>query len=86
VLRFRLSAFAHGVTDNQMQEVLANQWGMTKWFEIHDSDDGDSQDMVVGFDADGALIEIGITYVADDEIAFHADKATSYWIERYNKR
>ncbi len=85
VLRFRASAFQHGITKDQMEEVLASQWGMTRWFKIHDDHDGNSQDMVIGFDAEGVLIEVGLTYIDDDEFIFHADSATSSWKDKYNK-
>ena len=69
MLRFRPSTFEHGVKENQIQEVIANKWGMTKWFQVHDDIDGNSQDMIVGFDANGILIEIGLTYIDNDEIS-----------------
>ena len=85
MLRFRSSASDHGVTQECVQDVLANQWGLTKWFEIHEDADGNSQDMVVGFDNEGRLLEIGMTYIYDDEVVFHADAATPDWQNRYNE-
>ena len=85
MLRFRQSTFAHGVKENQIQETIANKWGMTKWFAIQDDIDGNSQDMIIGFDASGILLEIGITYIGDDEVAFHADCCSPTWTENYNK-
>lgn len=85
MLSFRASAFQHGVTKDQMEEVLVNQWGMTRWFKIHDDHNGNSQDMAIGFDAEGVLIEVGITYVDNDEFIFHADEATTTWERRFNK-
>jgi hypothetical protein len=85
VLRFRESAFEHNITEDQIKEVLANRWGMSRWFKIHDDVDGSSQDMVVGFDAEGVLIEVGVTYLLDDEVIFHADNMTAGWANRYNE-
>ena len=85
MLRFRESAFDHGITEDQIREVIANKWGMTKWFPIHDDSDGNSQDMAVGFDAEGADIEIGISYIEDDDMVFHADNVTPNWQVEYNK-
>jgi hypothetical protein len=62
VLKFRRSSFDHGATKEQMQTVLADRWHMTKWFKIHDDANGNSQDMAVGFDTEGSLIELGISY------------------------
>lgn len=42
-----------------MREVLADKRGMTKWFPIHDDEDGNSQDMAVGFDAGQQLLRSG---------------------------
>ena len=81
MLKYRLSTFAHGINKTQIEEALANRWHMSKWFQIHDDKKGNAQDMVIGFDYEGMLIEIGITYLADDEIVFHASKATKYWVE-----
>ncbi len=85
LLRFRSSAFEHGIEAEQVHEVIANKWEMTKWFKIHDDIHGNSQDMIVGFDANGNLIEIGLTYIDNDEIIFHADHVTSAWIEIYTR-
>jgi hypothetical protein len=67
-----------------MEEVLANRWGLTRWFQIHDDKSGNSQDMIVGFDAEGKALEIGITYI-DDEVIFHADNLTALWEIKYNE-
>lgn len=86
MLRFRDSAFDHGITKEQIQNVLlVDRWDMTKWFKIHDDADGNSQDMVVGFDSEGTLIEIGLTYIDDDEVVFHAMDATPNWRNRYDQ-
>jgi hypothetical protein len=68
-----------------MEAVLANRWGMSKWFAIHDDKNGNSQDMVVGFDAEGNVLEIGVTYEVNDEVIFHADSLTITWKNRYNE-
>ncbi len=85
MLRFRDSAFEHGITKEQIEDLLADKWGMTKWFPIHDDAQGNSQDMAVGFDAEGDPIEVGITYIDDDEVVFHADTMTPTWQTRYNE-
>ncbi|MBX9724614.1 MAG: hypothetical protein K2X81_24630 [Candidatus Obscuribacterales bacterium] len=59
---------------------------MSKWFKIHDDFDGNSQDMVVGFDSKGILLEVGITYLDDDEVVFHADCATSSWQSLFKEK
>ena len=85
MLRLRLSALDHDITEAQIKEVLANIWGMTKWFKIHDDINENSQDMAVGFDAEGIPIEIGITYIEDDEVVFHANSMSSTWSDRYRE-
>lgn len=83
MLKFLPSAFRHKVTKYQIGEVLANTFGTTKWFSIHDDRDDNLQDMVLGFDSQARMLEVGITYIGDDEIVFHAQKITSDWSERY---
>lgn len=85
MLKFRPSAFQHKATRFQMEDVLKNRWGMTKWFPIHEDRYGNSQDMAVGFDSDGLMLEIGLSYIDDDEIVFHAQKATLGWRKKYNQ-
>lgn len=85
MLKYRDSAFDHDITQDQIEEVLANKWGMTKWFPIHDDEDGNSQDMAVGFDAEGNGLEVGLSYIEDDEVVFHADNMTLSWQTEYNK-
>jgi hypothetical protein len=85
MLRFRQSAFEHDITEDQIEEVLLDRWGMTKWFKIHDDDDGNSQDMAVGFDREGSPLEVGLTYINDDEVVFHADDVTPAWQIQYNE-
>lgn len=85
MLKYRSSAFKNKITQVQIEEVLASCWGMSKWFQIHEDEQGNSQDMVVGFDSEGTAIEIGITYVNDDEVVFHANVITSAWAIRYNE-
>jgi hypothetical protein len=84
-LKFRQSAFTHGIATTQIEEVLANRWGMTRWFQIHDDKNGNSQDIVVGFDAEGIALEIGVTYTGSDDVIFHANKLTPSWEVRYNE-
>ncbi len=43
MLKFRSSAFHHGITKVQIEEVLADRWNMAKWFQIHNDKDGNSQ-------------------------------------------
>ena len=86
MLIFRPSSFDHALTQLQMEQVLADKWGGTKWFRIHDDDDGNSQDMAVGFDAEGGgPFEIGISYIGDDEVVFHGNYANAFWQQMYNE-
>lgn len=85
MLKFRTSAFKHGITKEKMEEVLANRLNMTKWFPIHEDEYDNSQDIAVGFDAEGSLLEVGVTYLEDDEIVFHADRASKIWINKYTE-
>jgi len=85
VLIFRSSALKHNISEDQVREVLANKFGGTKFLDFPDDDNGNTQEMAVGFDAEGRLIEIGITYLDEDDVVFHADNATPNWQKRYNQ-
>lgn len=84
-MKFRDTAFEHGIQKGRIEEVLANKWGQTKWFEIHEDVQGNSQDMAVGFDAEGNALEIGISYIGDHEWVFHAMAVTPAWRKRYSE-
>jgi hypothetical protein len=58
---------------------------MTQWHDIHDDDDGNSQDMALGFDAEGNPIEVGITYMQFDEVVFHANAMTPAMRTKYDE-
>lgn len=85
MLIFRSSALKHNISEDQVREVLANKFGGTKFLDFPDDDNGNTQEMAVGFDAEGRLIEIGITYLDEDDVVFHADNATPNWQKRYNQ-
>jgi hypothetical protein len=63
----------HGVTEQEVDEVYASG----KDFDLAPSDAGNDRIMVVGWTANGRLLEIGIEYSPQgDEHIFHGNEAT----------
>lgn len=58
---------------NRLKKFFPVKGRMSKWFKIGDDEYGNSQDMIVGLDSKGVLLEIGITYLEDDEVVFYTD-------------
>ncbi len=79
MLKFRKSAFKHGISRERIEQVLSDEYGPTLWIEIHPDTLGRVQDMVVGYDNNGMLLEIGLTYVEETIFIFHAAKASFNW-------
>lgn len=58
---------------------------LTKWFSLDEDAEGNAHEMAVEFDADGKLIEVGITYFDKVDVVFHADNATPTWQKKKYK-
>ena len=84
MVRFAKSAFKHGISAAQIDDVLRSE-------NIETFDEGYSQG--VGFDGDGNLLEIKVQFgqsksfdVPDNVSVFHADKATKKYQKAFNER
>ncbi len=79
MLKFRKSAYKHGISKERIEQVLSDEYGPTLWREIHPDSLGRAQEMVVGYDNNGLLLEIGLTYVEEFVFIFHAARASFSW-------
>ena len=80
-MKYLPSSFKHGVTREQMDEVIA--YG--KPFEMEDVPAIHERVMYVGWDYDANLLEIGVAYSEnEEEFVFHASKASKPYREKMN--
>jgi hypothetical protein len=77
----KASALKRGYTKNDVEQVLAER--TSRFFPIHEDDEGNPQDMVVGYNQSGVLLEIGITYLDNTDSVFHVNKATNIYKALY---
>jgi hypothetical protein len=77
------SALEHGVTKRDIQYVLYPGNPTTRYYLMHDDEDGNGQEMAVGFTESERCIEIGIGYQQHTTIIFHADSITPAYKKLY---
>jgi len=85
MLKFRKSAFKHGIDRERVEQVLSDRFGSTLWAEIESDRLGNPQEMVVGYDSNRILLEIGLTYIGESTFVFHAAKANFTWRIRHKE-
>lgn len=85
MLKFRRSAFKHGITSERIEQVLSDKYGSTIWFELQPDRQGNLQEMIVGYDNNGILLEIGLTYLGESIFVFHAARASFVWRVRHRE-
>jgi hypothetical protein len=71
-------AFKHGFTRIQIEEVLSDPFAGV--YRLQLSETGNSRDMFVGRTENGVIVEVGVEYKVDDEVVFHAERASNYSI------
>lgn len=85
LLSFDQSAFKHGVSADEIQEVLADD--NTIEIELEASAQGNYRIMYVGFTLAGKFLEVGVECVdADDKIfvhIYHANRTTAKFRAMY---
>ena len=81
-IRIRDSAFKHGITELQIGEVLADKY-TTKPFELHDDENSNPQEMLVGYTQSNVLLEIGVRYMDEWDEVFHANRVTAEYRALY---
>lgn len=89
MITFLRTAFKHGITQEQMDDVLRSNF--TEVFDTAFDKSGHYSAMYIGFDSNGVLLEIKVKFiprpdVEDDVHIFHADKATKGQQQLFNER
>jgi len=90
VLTFRKSAFKHGITQDQIDDILRS--AHTEVFDEGFDRTGHYNAMYVGFDSQGTLLEVKVKFgnsrVSSKESVciFHADKARKKYQRWFNQR
>ncbi len=79
MLKFRKSAFKHGISIERIEQVLSDVSKDTVWFDIHTDKRGNLQEMAVGHDYNGIMLEIGVTSIGENLVVFHATRAGFNW-------
>lgn len=74
-MKFETSAFKHGFTRIQIEEVLSVPFAAV--YRLQLSETGNSRDMFVGRTENGVIVEVGVEYKVDDEVVFHAELQTT---------
>ncbi len=69
------SALKHGITEKEILSLSAYDKARAR-FEIHEDENGNPQEMIVGFSQNGKLLEIAVKYTAANDVIFHASKAS----------
>lgn len=85
MLKFRKSALKHGINKERIEQVLSDRFGSTLWTEIEPDRFGNAQEMVVGYDNNRIVLEIGLTYINESIFVFHAAKANFTWRIRHKE-
>lgn len=80
-MRYLPSSFKHGITREQMEQVIA----FGKPFELEGSVSGLEKVMYVGWDDEADFLEVGVAYPEnEEEYAFHAMKASKTYRDKVN--
>ncbi len=71
------SARKHGITDQEIHYVLSDQNPTRRTYEMHDDKHCNAQDMFVAHTGTRPwAIEVGVSYRANENVVFHAQKVT----------
>lgn len=69
------SAFRRGITEKEILTLIANDSSCAR-VEIHEDQNGNPQEMLVGFTQNGKLLEVAVKYTSTQDVIFHANKAS----------
>ncbi len=84
MLRFFISAFKHGLDEEQIRQSLADPFRIYE--ELPDDDSGNPQDLTIGKTNLEVILEIGVKYKDDEDCVFHADEANAKRKDAYSNR
>lgn len=82
--RILISAYKHGITEQEIDLVLSIDNPTRRIYEMHDDKDGNPQDMYIACTGTRPWpIEVGVSYREHENIIFHANKLTSRFEKLY---
>ena len=74
----------HGITRQEVDQVLDSRNLTTRVFELQPSRQGNSRVMYVGFTLQAPLLEVGVEYLEESDHVFHADDATKAYRKEFD--
>jgi hypothetical protein len=78
------SALKHGISVAEISYVLDWSNPTQRYYDLHDDEFGNSQDMVVAHTGTRPWpIEVGLSYRKEVTVVFHANRASGEYLERY---
>jgi len=78
------SAYKHGITEQEIHYALSDKNPTRRCYELHDDAQGNPQDMYVSYTGTRPWpIEVAVSYRENENIVFHASKATPEYTELY---
>lgn len=82
--RILSSAYKHGITKQEIDYVLSDKNPTRRFYEMHDDEDGNAQDMCVAHTGTRPwAIEVGLCYRSNENLVFHASKVSSEYKAPY---
>ncbi len=82
--RILKSAYRHGITETEIDYVLSDKNPSRRFYEMHDNEEGNAQDMVVAYSGTRPWpIEVSLCYEPNENIVFHAAKLTPKYKKLY---
>jgi len=80
------SALKHGIEEREIDYVLDSKNPTQQYYELHDDENGNAQDMVVAHTGTRPWpIEVGISYRDTETVIFHANKVSEEFSKRYEQ-
>ncbi len=74
------SAYKHGITEEEIDYVLSDENPTRRWYEMHDDENGNPQEMFVAHTGTRPWpIEVGIAYLFNEDLVFHASKISTIY-------
>lgn len=74
------SAYKHGITEREIDNVLSDKNRTQRCYEMHDDENGNPQDMFVAHTGTRPWpIEVGVAYLPDEDLVFHASKVSTVY-------
>lgn len=82
--RILKSAYKHGITEQEIDDVLSNKNPTRRIYEMHDDAQGNAQDMYVAYTGTKPWpVEVAVSYRLNENVVFHAHRLTTEYKALY---